>query len=63
MQHLFLVILPPKSEDEKKGKKFADDVLSFLLIDPTVYSYISRDIYSILNLYNCTRFLRRSNQI
>ena len=52
-----------KIEDKKKGKKVCRRCFKFFVIYFIIYSYDSRDFYTILNLHNCTRFFRRSNQI
>ena len=50
-----------KIEDKKKGKKFADDVLSFFIVNFIVYCHSCRNFYSLLNLHYCSRFFRRSD--
>ena len=45
-----------KIQDKKKGKKFADDVLSFFTSLILLFT-LARNFHSLLNLYYCPRFI------
>ena len=46
-------------KSKKKGKMFADEVLSLLLFTLNLYCYYCRNFYTFFCLHNCSWFHRR----